>query len=59
MKATKLDSDGYPTVCAVCGVRIVKTKDRGGLCFYKDDVTGEVWSWHMPCGSPFPRKEAA
>jgi hypothetical protein len=43
------DNDGYPKTCAICGQKIVKSRD-GSLGFYFDHTGGPHLSWHYRCG---------
>jgi hypothetical protein len=43
---TAADKDGYPTVCCLCGNRIVKSHGVP-LQFHYDHTTGEARSWHV------------
>lgn len=46
----KLDIDGYPTTCAICGKPVVKS--RGGSVHQLTTSTGTAQSWHIPCRYP-------
>lgn len=46
----KLDHDGYPTTCAICGKPVVKS--RGGSVHELTVATGTAQSWHIPCRYP-------
>lgn len=49
----KLDHDGYPTTCAVCGKPVVKS--RGGSVHQLTTATGHAQSWHLECRYPKER----
>ena len=46
----KLDHDGYPTTCAICGKPIVKS--HGGSVHELTLATDTAQSWHIPCRYP-------
>jgi len=46
----KLDHDGYPTTCAICGKPVVKS--HGGSVHELTIATGTAQSWHIPCRYP-------
>jgi hypothetical protein len=46
----KLDKDGYPTSCHLCGQPIVKRK--GGSVHEYDHATATALSWHLECRYP-------
>lgn len=46
----KLDHDGYPTTCAICGKPIVKS--HGGSVHELTIATRTAQSWHIPCRYP-------
>lgn len=43
----KTDVDGYPTVCCICGEKIVKARHDSQQHF--DHATQEATSWHTTC----------